>query len=61
MRGRDLYGLTAELLATGAIAMADPGYEPTGVLAPVEAVPVERWRQELVRNGVSIEVFGTDQ
>jgi short subunit dehydrogenase-like uncharacterized protein len=61
MRGRDLYGLTAELLATGAIAMADPGYEPTGVLAPVEAVPVERWRQELVRNGVSIEVFGSDQ
>jgi short subunit dehydrogenase-like uncharacterized protein len=58
--GRDLYGLTAELLATGALAMAAPGYEPTGVLAPVEAVPVERWRDELVRNGVSIDVFGSD-
>jgi short subunit dehydrogenase-like uncharacterized protein len=60
LSGRDLYGLTAELLATGALAMAAPGYEPTGVLAPVEAVPVERWREELVRNGVSFEVFGSD-
>jgi hypothetical protein len=57
MSGRDLYGLTAELLATGALAMASPDYEPTGVLAPVQAVPVESWRRELARHKVSIEVF----
>ncbi|HEX3325785.1 MAG TPA: hypothetical protein VHV50_02200 [Actinomycetota bacterium] len=57
MSGRDLYGLTAELLATGAMEMARPDYEPTGVLAPVQAVSVENWRRELARHAVSIEIF----
>jgi short subunit dehydrogenase-like uncharacterized protein len=60
LSGGDPYGLTAELLATGALAMAAPGYERTGVLAPGEAVPVERWRQELLRNGVTFDVLGSD-
>jgi short subunit dehydrogenase-like uncharacterized protein len=55
--GRDPYGLTAELLATGAIEMSRPGYDRIGVLSPVQAVPLETWRTELARNDVTIEVI----
>ena len=57
MSGTDLYGLTAELLAAGAVEMARPDYEPTGVLAPVQAVSIESWRRELARHAVSTEIF----
>jgi short subunit dehydrogenase-like uncharacterized protein len=55
--GGDPYGLTAELLATGALEMAGSGYDRKGVLAPVQAVPIETWRTELARNDVVIEVI----
>jgi short subunit dehydrogenase-like uncharacterized protein len=55
--GHDLYGLTAELLATAALEMATPGYDKKGVLAPVQAVSMDTWREELARNEVAIEVI----
>lgn len=55
--GRDAYGLTASLLASGALEMARPGYEGKGVLAPVQTMPLERWQQELKDNGVTIDVY----
>jgi short subunit dehydrogenase-like uncharacterized protein len=55
--GSDNYGLTAELLATGALAMAREDRQATGVLAPVQAVPLERWQHELAKHEAQIEVF----
>jgi short subunit dehydrogenase-like uncharacterized protein len=57
MSGRDVYGLTAELLATGALEMARPEYGRTGVLAPVQAIPPERWQQELRDKNVTFAVY----
>jgi short subunit dehydrogenase-like uncharacterized protein len=57
MSGRDVYGLTAELLATGALEMAQPDYGPTGVLAPVQVIPAERWQQELKDKNVTFAVY----
>ena len=56
--GADAYGLSAELLAHGAIEMARDGYDKTGVLAPVQAVDIDILQKELIDNGVSIEVYG---
>lgn len=55
--GRDVYGLTAELLASGALVMSDDKYAASGVLAPVEAIGLETLHKELVDNGVTIESF----
>ncbi|MDQ3784834.1 MAG: saccharopine dehydrogenase NADP-binding domain-containing protein [Actinomycetota bacterium] len=52
MMGRDPYGLTAGMLATGARAMAQPGFGVTGVVAPVQAVGLGKLQAELVRMGV---------
>jgi short subunit dehydrogenase-like uncharacterized protein len=55
--GRDVYGLTAELLATGALVMSDEKYSWSGVLSPVDATGFETLHKELVDNGVTIESF----
>jgi short subunit dehydrogenase-like uncharacterized protein len=55
--GRDVYGLTAELLAAGAVAMADKKYSQRGVLAPVEAMGLETLQKELIDQGVTIDTF----
>lgn len=57
LTGTDVYGLTAELLATAALAMAEDGYDRTGVLSPVQAVGLDVLEKELVDNGVSLETF----
>jgi hypothetical protein len=57
MSGRDPYGVAEELLATGALEMAQPGYDRKGILAPVQAVPLDTWRSELARSDVTIEVI----
>jgi short subunit dehydrogenase-like uncharacterized protein len=56
--GRDVYGLTAELLAAGAGVMATQDYDRAGVLSPVQAMGLDFLQQELTGNGVTIEVFG---
>ncbi|MGI8775645.1 MAG: saccharopine dehydrogenase family protein [Actinomycetota bacterium] len=55
--GTDVYGLTAATLARSAVEMASPGYDRSGVLSPVGALGVETLRDELARNGVSIETY----
>jgi short subunit dehydrogenase-like uncharacterized protein len=55
--GSDVYGLTSELLATGAVTMAADGYDRSGVLAPVEAIGLETLQKELGEQGVTIEIF----
>ena len=54
--GADVYGLSAELLACGAMHMAEAGYDKTGVLAPVQAVDIDILTKELLDNDVSIEI-----
>lgn len=55
--GRDVYGLTAEFLSAGAVAMTEETFDVTGVVSPVEAVGIERWRKEFVDHDVVVETF----
>jgi short subunit dehydrogenase-like uncharacterized protein len=55
--GRDVYGLTAELLAAGAGVMAGGDYDRTGVLSPVQAMGVEFLRNELSEQGAMIQMY----
>ncbi len=57
LQGADVYGLSAELLAAGALKMTDPGYSVTGVVAPVQAVGVDILEKELNNNGVAIRTL----
>ncbi|MFN2491017.1 MAG: hypothetical protein ABR529_15050 [Actinomycetota bacterium] len=57
MTGDDVYGLTAELLATGALELARHADGRAGVLAPVQAVGPQRLQEELEAHGVTIETF----
>jgi short subunit dehydrogenase-like uncharacterized protein len=55
--GRDVYGLTAELLAAGASVMAGADYDRTGVLSPVQAMGVEFLQKELSEQGATIQIY----
>lgn len=55
--GRDVYGLTAECLSTAAQRMAEDDFKASGVLAPVQAVGLDRLQKELIEHRVSIETF----
>ncbi|MFN2593763.1 MAG: trans-acting enoyl reductase family protein [Actinomycetota bacterium] len=57
IQGVDVYGLSALFLSAGAVAMAKEDYERTGVLAPVETLGVDGWREELRAGGCDIEVY----
>ena len=57
LTGRDPYGITAETLATGALKLAREGHESSGVIAPVEALGLERWQKQLIDLGVDIQVY----
>lgn len=56
--GRDVYGLTAQLLSAAAMRMAQPAYESTGVLAPVQAMGIDVLEKELLDNDVEITTYG---
>jgi short subunit dehydrogenase-like uncharacterized protein len=58
LAGTDPYGLTAETLAAGAMRMAESGFSGTGVIAPVEALGLDRAEKTLIDNGVTIDVYG---
>lgn len=47
LQGTDVYGLTAEMLAAGAMGMARDGFDRSGVIAPVEALGREGAEKEL--------------
>ncbi len=55
--GRDVYGPTAEFLATGALRMAADDFEGAGVKAPVDAVGLDTLQKEMVANNISIDVY----
>ncbi|CAN5666700.1 saccharopine dehydrogenase NADP-binding domain-containing protein [soil metagenome] len=55
--GLDVYGLSAELLASGALAIARRDDPAVGVVAPTEAVGLTLLRDELMARGATIEVF----
>lgn len=55
--GKDVYGLTAETLAAGAMKLAAEGHEGAGVMAPVQAMGMELLHKELIDFGVDIQVY----
>lgn len=57
LQGEDFYGLTAELLSAGALAMSGEGHDRVGVLSPVQAFGTTLLEEELRRFGVSITAF----
>jgi short subunit dehydrogenase-like uncharacterized protein len=57
LMGTDFYGLTAELLAAGAMKMSEDGYATTGVCAPVQAMGLDTLQKELIDHGVTIDTY----
>ena len=57
MMGKDVYGVTAETLSAAAVRMAEPDFEETGVISPVQAVGLDRLQKELTAQGVSIDIY----
>ena len=55
--GRDVYGLSAELLAAGALRLAQTAPGGGGVRAPVAAAGLETLQRELAARGATISVF----
>lgn len=55
VRGSDVYGITAVLLAEGATRMARSGYEQSGALAPAQAFEAASFMRSLEPFGVSVE------
>jgi short subunit dehydrogenase-like uncharacterized protein len=56
VRGRDVYGLTAESLALGATICADPAYDRRGALAPAQAFEPAGFLTSLGDAGLDYEV-----
>lgn len=57
LTGRDVYGLSARLLAAGAAALAASDISRSGVLSPVQGLGTDFWLKELIDWGVSIETY----
>ena len=55
-RGTDVYGITAKILARGAVRMADPAYDCSGGLAPAQAFEPAAFLQSLVPDGITTEL-----
>lgn len=55
--GRDVYGLTGELLAAASLRMAEDGYDSAGVKSPVQAVGLELLQAELEKHGCRLTTF----
>ncbi|MPZ70550.1 MAG: NAD(P)H-binding protein [Actinobacteria bacterium] len=58
VQGRDGYGLTAQTLTAGAMALADRAGGATGVLPPVEAIGLDVLQKTLTDQDVQIDVYG---
>ncbi|MEA2453397.1 MAG: hypothetical protein QOG04_2107 [Actinomycetota bacterium] len=57
LTGTDVYGLTAETLAAGAVKLAQDGHDGGGVMAPVEAMGLETLHKTLIDHGVDVHVY----
>ena len=57
LSGRDVYGLTGELLSAAAMRMASDDFEGAGVKAPVQATGLDTLQKELLANDVSIDTY----
>lgn len=57
LRGSDVYGTTAELLASAAIALASEPLEVSGMLTPIEAFGTDFLHKQLINLDVSVEVY----
>lgn len=57
MTGTDVYGLTAETLAAGAIELASNASHDSGVIAPTQVIPAAALRRELEATGVKIDIY----
>ncbi len=57
LMGRDVYGLSARLLAAGAAALTASDFSQSGVLSPVQARGTDFWHKELIDAGVSVETY----
>lgn len=55
--GTDVYGLTAETLAAGAVRMSSNEFTGRGVLAPSEVLGSEATKEELMRFGVTFDAY----
>jgi short subunit dehydrogenase-like uncharacterized protein len=55
--GTDVYGVTAETLAAGALKLAHDGHDDAGVMAPVQAMGIETLQKELIDFGVEIQTY----
>ena len=57
LSGTDVYGLTAEFLAAGAMGMCEEDFDVTGVVSPVQAMGIDRWRKEFIDHDVVVETY----
>lgn len=57
LTGTDVYGLTAEFLSAGAIRMCEDDFDLTGVVSPVQAVGIDRWRKEFIDHDVVVDIY----
>ena len=58
LRGSDVYGSTAVILAEAATRMATPGYAGSGALAPAQAFEPDSFTRALEPFGISVEIEG---
>ncbi|MDQ3661304.1 MAG: saccharopine dehydrogenase NADP-binding domain-containing protein [Actinomycetota bacterium] len=57
LRGSDVYGTTAELLAAAAIALASEPLGVAGMLTPIEAFGTDFLHKQLINLDVSVDVY----
>jgi short subunit dehydrogenase-like uncharacterized protein len=57
LTGADIYGLTAETLACGALKLASEGHAGSGVMSPVQAMGLDTLQKELIDFGVDVQVY----
>jgi short subunit dehydrogenase-like uncharacterized protein len=57
LSGKDVYRLSAELLATGALELANMEQGSGGVKAPVQAIGLAALRRELEAQGTTIAIY----
>ncbi|MFN8111585.1 MAG: saccharopine dehydrogenase NADP-binding domain-containing protein [Solirubrobacterales bacterium] len=56
LRGGDVYGITARIIAEGAARMAEPGYDRSGALAPSQAFDPADFLAALEPYGITTEI-----
>ena len=56
LHGTDVYGLTAKIIAEGAVRMSDPGFSRSGGLAPAQAFDPREFVDALAPYGISVEL-----